>query len=79
MDGRLKIVAIACNDRESDLRKAIRDYDIPWESYMDADKLSYRYGVNGFPTKILIDPQGKILFRYEGEHENFYKEILNYL
>jgi len=33
------------------------------------------YNVQGFPTKILLDPQGKILLRVTGEYEEFYQEV----
>ncbi len=32
-----------------------------------------QFSVAGFPTKIIIDPNGKILERYVGEDETIYK------
>lgn len=72
-------MGIACGDRESALRKVINEHGIKWDNYFEKDKISSKYGVTGYPTKILIGPDGKVLFRYDGEHPDFYKEILNYL
>jgi thioredoxin-related protein len=34
-----------------------------------------QFNVAGFPTKIIIDTQGKILGRYVGENEEIYKKL----
>ena len=34
-----------------------------------------KYNVQGFPTKILLDREGKILLRSVGESEEFYHEV----
>lgn len=36
-----------------------------------------RYGVEGFPTKIIIDPNGKIYRIFVGESDDFYNTIDN--
>lgn len=76
---KVTIVGIACNDEESALKKIIQEHNIQWDNFMDTDKLSFKYGINGYPTKILLNPEGKIVLRYEGEHEDFYKKTLDYL
>lgn len=75
----MEIVGIACNDRESILRETIEKNGIKWKNYMEEDDLSFKYGITGYPTKILVGPDGKILYRCSGEDPNFYKEILQYL
>lgn len=76
---KVTIIGIACSDKESALKKVIQEHNIQWDNFMDTDKLSFKYGISGYPTKILLNPEGKVVFRYEGEHENFYKKILDYL
>lgn len=76
---KVEIVGIACNDRESILRETIEKNGIKWKNYMEEDDLSFKYGITGYPTKILIDPDGKILLRYDGEGPTFYKEVQKYL
>ncbi len=34
-----------------------------------------KFSVAGFPTKIIVDPKGKILARYVGEDEGFYEKL----
>lgn len=76
---KVTVVGISCNDKEPAIRRAIEKFNIGWTNYMETDKLSTRYGITGFPTKILIDHNGKIIFRYDGESANFYKEVINYI
>lgn len=72
-------MGIACGDRESALRKVINEHGVKWDNYFEKDKISAKYGVTGYPTKILIGQDGKVLFRYDGEHPDFYKEVVKYL
>jgi len=51
--------------------KAIREDGLPWTQIMNDEGKSRSdvvslYGIKGFPTKILIGPDGKILLRVEG-------------
>ncbi len=64
-----------------------------WKSFITKNEMNYpnilcgkgeedfvsKFNVQGFPTKILIDPQGKILFRDSGENEDFYAKIENFI
>ncbi|MFA5849191.1 MAG: TlpA disulfide reductase family protein [Bacteroidales bacterium] len=34
-----------------------------------------KFNVQGYPTKIVIDPNGKIIYRITGESDNFYTEV----
>lgn len=76
---KVEIIGIACNDREPALKKVIKDNNIQWNNFLETNDLSFQYGITGFPTKILIDPNGKVIFKYEGEHEDFYKEMFPYI
>jgi thiol-disulfide isomerase/thioredoxin len=65
-----------------------RDY-AKWKSFVESREMNWPnvlvgkgdqnfvllYNVQGFPTKILLDPQGKILLRVTGENEEFYQEV----
>lgn len=60
-----------------------------WKSFIEKNNMKYfnimigkgdkdyvsKFNVQGFPTKILISPEGKIIFRESGENESFYKKI----
>ena len=50
-------------------------YKLPWVQLYNAAKegsVDQIYGIQGFPTKLIIDPQGKIYKIVEGEDPAFY-------
>lgn len=69
-----------------------RSFDV-WKTFITRNEMNYpnilcgkgeedfvsKFNVQGFPTKILIDPQGKILFRDSGEKEDFYTKIEEFI
>ena len=69
-----------------------RSFDV-WKNFVVKNEMNYpnilcgkgeedyvsKFNVQGFPTKILIDPQGKILFRDSGEKEDFYTKIEEFI
>ena len=72
--GKFEILGIDCNDTEEKWKDAVKKHDLPWlhvycpkESTLLAD-----YGVSGFPTKIIIGPDGKIVKTIVGEDPSFY-------
>ena len=50
---------------------------MPWPGVWAGDDRSVQtaYGVEAFPTKIVIAPSGRILKRFEGESEEFYRYL----
>jgi peroxiredoxin len=69
-------VSIACRDTEPTWKKSIEKYQIPWTNLLDKDeKLKTEYGVEGFPTKIIINPEGIVAGRFLGEGNEFYTEM----
>ena len=67
-------VGIACRDTEEKWKAATAKYELPWISVLNpaANDLVRVYDVQGFPTKIVIDPQGKIVKIVLGEDPAFY-------
>ena len=56
-------------------KAAVQKHELPWlHVYCPRDnrQLLDAYGIQGFPTKILIDPQGKIVKTVVGEDPAFY-------
>ncbi len=65
-----------------------RDYT-KWKSFVEKNEMNWpnvlvgkgeedfvlRYNVQGFPTKLLLSPDGIILYRFTGEDESFYDEV----
>lgn len=72
--GKVEFVGIACRDTEEKWKAATAKYELPWISVLNpADNdLVKVYDVKGFPTKIVLDPQGKIAKIILGEDPAFY-------
>ena len=71
---KVEFVGIACRDTEYKWKSATAKYELPWISTLNpaANDLVRVYDVQGFPTKIIIDPQGNIAKIILGEDPAFY-------
>lgn len=78
---RMEIVGIACNDKEEQWRKTVTEQEMNWTNVLNPQgvepekSLLMNYEVSGFPTKIIITPEGRVHKVFIGETEDFYKEI----
>ena len=72
--GKFEILGIDCNDPEEKWKAAVDKYELPWlHVYNPRDsKVLEDYGIQGFPTKIIIDPKGQIVETIVGEDPRFY-------
>ena len=62
------MVSISEDRDENTWNSFVSQNQMTWEQRFDSDGVSARrYGVQGFPTYILMDSNGTILQRYEGE------------
>lgn len=75
--GKMEIVGIDCNDTEEKWRSAVAQYEMNWTNLVnDKDNdMTVAYAIQGFPTKILIDPQGTIVEVFVGETPEMYKKM----
>lgn len=71
---KVEFVGIACRDTEEKWKAATAKYELPWISVLNPveNDLSKVYEVRGYPTKIVLDPQGTILKVVLGEDPEFY-------
>lgn len=71
---KVEFVGIDCRDTEEKWRKAVEEYDMPWLHVRNEDNpdVSVLYAVRGYPTKIVISPEGTILKVAVGEDPEFY-------
>lgn len=83
---RLEVIGIDCRDDREDWLEAIKKYELPWvHVYNDTDnvdtpdRVDRAYGVQGFPTKIIIDPEGYVKKIVVGEDPSFYTILADYL
>lgn len=75
---KLEIVGVDCNDNIKAWKDAVAKHELPWKHVYNPKSekdITTVYAVSGFPTKVLIDPQGKIIRTFVGESPDFY----NYL
>lgn len=75
---KVQIVGVA-NDKDVEKwKKCIEQNKMNWPNVMqgkgEQDYVA-KFNVQGFPTKILVSPQGIILHRESGEGESFYKKV----
>ena len=74
--GKLEILGVDCNDTVEKWKAAVAKHEIPWlHVYWDkenGDNPVDMYGVRGFPTKVVIDPEGEIAKIIVGEDPAFY-------
>lgn len=72
---KMEIVGVDCRDSVEAWKSAVERFGLPWIHVYCPDydtALLQKYGVTGFPTKILIDPEGKISKIAVGEDPQFY-------
>ena len=72
--GKFEILGIDCNDPEEKWKAAVEKYELPWlHVYNTRDsKVLEHYQIEGFPTKIIVGPDGKIVKTIIGEDPAFY-------
>ncbi len=76
-DGRLEIVGIDCNDSPEAWRKAVERYELPWVQLYNSrsDGVEQLYAVQSFPTKVIIDPEGRIRKVCRGHVPEFFRDL----
>ena len=73
---KLEILGVDCNDTVEKWKNAVAKHELPWlHVYCDmenGDNPLELYHVDSFPTKIIIDPEGKVAKVVVGEAAGFY-------
>lgn len=79
---KLEVIGVACNDTPEAWEKALKKYELPWVNVYNPEqgggKLLEDYAVEGFPTKAIVNPEGKIVNVTTGENPGFF-DILDEL
>ncbi|MBR5654718.1 MAG: TlpA family protein disulfide reductase [Prevotella sp.] len=72
--GKFEIIGIACNDEEAKWKAAVNRHKLPWKHVIcpDDSPVLIDYAIQGFPTKMILDPDGKIVKTIVGEDPSFY-------
>lgn len=64
----LRIIGVSMDDDAASARDFLKKYPVSYPIVMGDTKLGESFGgILGLPTTYLIDPQGRIVARYEGE------------
>ncbi len=77
-EGKLMLLGIAKESDEQRWRKYLDTSEWDWKQIVSGkgeENYVLRFNVQGFPTKILIGPDGCILKRLVGEEPGFYEEL----
>lgn len=75
---KVEFVGIACNDSKSKWEKAIKKHQLEWTNILEDKNLNnirQMYAVSVFPTKIIIDKEGKVVKEIIGDTPEFYHII----
>lgn len=79
--GKLEIVGIDCSDSREKWLAAVEKHELPWINVLDtregrpAGMIDNVYGIGAYPTKILIDPEGRIVEVFVGERPGFSERL----
>ena len=76
--GKMEILGIDCRDTEEKWKEAVEKHELPWLHVRNEEgdnDISVLYAVPGYPTKIVVDPEGKIAKVVVGEDPAFYKYL----
>lgn len=79
---KLVIIGVDCQDSEQAWRDAVKKYELPWVNvYNDQQggELLTAYGVQGFPTKAIVNPEGKLVDLTTGEDPSFYDRLAKFM
>lgn len=77
--GRLEVIGIDNNESEADWKAGVERFKLPWVNVYNPGKddsgVAAAYGVQGFPTKVIINPEGKIVDITTGEDPDFFTRL----
>ncbi len=72
---KLEIVSVDCNDADPRWKAAVKKHELPWINVYNprgAGDITAKFGIKAFPTKMLLDPEGKVVKTFVGEDDSFY-------
>ena len=78
---KLTVIGIDCNESEADWREGVKKHELPWINvYNGMDQELYKaYNITGFPTKAIINPEGKLVDLTVGEDPSFFTRLAGFI
>ncbi len=72
--GKFEIVGIDSGDTKQEWKAAVKEHSLTWKHVYcpEGNPLMEQYDISAFPTKMVIDPKGNMIYRVEGEDPAFY-------
>ncbi|MCR4994822.1 MAG: TlpA family protein disulfide reductase [Bacteroidales bacterium] len=72
--GKFEILGVDCNDTEEKWKAAVEKHQLPWKHvyHPNGASVTKKYAIQGYPTKIVVDPEGRIAKTIVGEDPAFY-------
>lgn len=79
--GKLEVIGIDCNEPQEAWKAGVKRFDLPWVNVYNGEDpaLLMQYGVQGFPTKAIINPDGKLVDVTVGEDPTFYDKLSRFI
>ena len=76
---KMEILGVDCRDTEEKWKAAVEEHQLPWLQVRCPNEqlqaLAAQYNIEGFPTKVVVDPKGKIAKVVVGEDPEFYSYL----
>ena len=74
---KIEFVGISCRESEEAWREGVGTHTLPWTNlYNGYDQtLIVDYGIQGYPTKIILDAEGKVVEAFLGEDPALYEKL----
>lgn len=78
---KIVVIGIGCNEPEADWRAGVKKHQLPWLNLYNGDnkELYHAYNIEGFPTKAIINPEGKLVDLTTGEDPTFYTRLAGFV
>lgn len=73
---KLEILGVDCNDPEKKWKDSVKELELPWKHVYNPKgdtEILEKYEIQGFPTKVVINPEGKVVKYVCGEDPAFYQ------
>lgn len=73
----LEVIGLDCKESKEAWLAGVRKYELPWVNLYcpEGNPLFEQYGIQGFPTKAIIDPEGKIRNVTVGHDPEFFTKL----
>ncbi len=75
---KLEIIGVDCGDTDAQWRAAVEKYQLPWVQVYNPGgpgAITEVYAVQGYPTKVIINQEGKVADYVVGEDPAFYTKL----